>query len=365
MKDTNQKINGLKVISYAGAFIALLIGSGFATGQELMQYFASYGVGGFVGIGLCFILFTITGLELIYAGYTENFNNPNDVYKYIGGEKLGRFFDIFSIFFLFLSFTVMVAGASATAVEYYDAPYWLGGVILACLAVVTVISGLGRIVDVIGSIGPLIVILTIIVGVISIIINFDSIGEANQNLLMAREIGVMQVASTHFILAALSYVGFCLIWLAAFVSGIGAKASSMKEGYYGITLGAFGFTLACFIMTFAIYLSIDKLHDSQIPVLILSSEIHPWLGFIFSIIIFLGIFTTSVPLLWNVVARFTTEGTNKYRILSVVLGILGIFIGVTIDFSELVNIVYVINGYIGAVLMVLLIMKFVSRQVSQ
>ena len=31
------------VMKYAGAFIAWVIGSGFATGQEILQFFTSYG----------------------------------------------------------------------------------------------------------------------------------------------------------------------------------------------------------------------------------------------------------------------------------------------------------------------------------
>ena len=37
------------VIKFAGAFTAFLIGSGFATGQEVLQYFASYGYLGVLG----------------------------------------------------------------------------------------------------------------------------------------------------------------------------------------------------------------------------------------------------------------------------------------------------------------------------
>src|SRR5699024_3123658 len=39
---TTEKTSILRVITYAGAIIAFLIGSGFATGQEIMQYYASY-----------------------------------------------------------------------------------------------------------------------------------------------------------------------------------------------------------------------------------------------------------------------------------------------------------------------------------
>lgn len=361
-ESTNPVVNNRKVVSYAGAFIALLIGSGFATGQELMQYFASYGYLGLIGIFITFILLTVLAIELIYAGYTQQFDNPNDIYTHMAGKAGGKFFDIFAIFFLFLSFTVMVAGASATAVEHYGAAPWVGGVALAALAVLTVVFGLSRIVDIIGTIGPVIVILAIAVGLVSVIQNWGNLPFAAENLQEALDIGVMQVASNNFFLSAVSYVGFCLIWLAAFISGIGKGANSIKEGNRGMVLGAFGFSLACLVMTFAIYLSLDRVHDSQIPVLVLAGEIQPWLATVFSIVIFLGIYTTSVPLLWNVVARFTEEKTTKYRILTIALGTVGAFIGLAMDFSQLVNIVYVLNGYIGAVLMVIIIVRAIMRR---
>ncbi|MBG9981181.1 YkvI family membrane protein [Facklamia lactis] len=361
----NQEVNGRKVISYGGAFIALLIGSGFATGQELMQYFAAYGYMGIVAIALVFILLTVLAIELIYAGYTQQFKNPNDVYTYFGGKIGGKFFDIFAVFFLFLSYTVMIAGASATAVEHYNAPSWLGGSLLAVVVMLVVILGLNKIVDVIGTIGPIIVLLTIIVGMITIFRNLDGFATAGQRLQEALDVGIMQVASSNFVLSAVSYVGFCLIWLAAFVSGIGKGANSIKEGNHGMVLGALGFSLACLIMTLAIFVSIDQVHDSQIPVLILAGEIHPWLATIFSFIIFAGIFTTAVPLLWNVVARFAEERTQKYTLLTVALGIIGAFIGLALDFSQLVNIVYVLNGYIGAVLMVIIIFRGIQRRIAK
>ena len=40
------------VIKYAGAYIAFEIGSGFATGQEILQFYTSYGA---MGIGAALI----------------------------------------------------------------------------------------------------------------------------------------------------------------------------------------------------------------------------------------------------------------------------------------------------------------------
>ena len=39
-----QKTDWLNVVKYAGAYIAFIIGSGFATGQEIIQFYTSYGI---------------------------------------------------------------------------------------------------------------------------------------------------------------------------------------------------------------------------------------------------------------------------------------------------------------------------------
>lgn len=50
-------VNKKNVINIAGAYIAFLIGSGFATGQEVLQYFTSYGYMGIIGALLTLVYF--------------------------------------------------------------------------------------------------------------------------------------------------------------------------------------------------------------------------------------------------------------------------------------------------------------------
>ena len=51
------EINILNIMKFAGAFIAFIIGSGFATGQEIMQFFTSNGLYSLVSIIISLILF--------------------------------------------------------------------------------------------------------------------------------------------------------------------------------------------------------------------------------------------------------------------------------------------------------------------
>ena len=352
-----KKYNIGQVITYAGAFIALLIGSGFATGQEILQFFSSYRLYGLIGIMICFGLFTFAGLSFLNDGYYSKFEKPNQIYKLMCGNKIGAVVDYYAVFFIFLSYTVMIAGAQATAVQHFNAPKYVGGAIMAAVVILVVMLGLGKIVDVIGKIGPVIAIMAIVIGLISIFMNMGNLQSSLDLIEKLVNSGEIKVASKNFFLSAGSYVGFNMIWLVAFLAEVGNTAKSLKDAEAGVFIGSTGFSVAIFIMSIAIILSIPDLYDSQIPVLVLAGKIHPVLATIFSIFIMLGIFTTSVPLLWTVTGRFFDEGTKKYKLFTLIAGIVGAIIGLTLKFDSLVNIVYVVNGYIGMVLLAWMIIR--------
>lgn len=344
-----------KIITYAGAFIAFLIGSGFATGQEVIQYFSSYGYLGILGILVVFALFMYVGTAFVLAGYDNRFHKGSEVFKYYCGNVVGSLYDYFAIAFIFMSFVVMIGGASAAVNQQYGLPGAAGGIAMGVLAGLTVIFGLGRLIDVIGKIGPLIVVATILLGVTAILMNPDGLRTASS---MIPEMDLLR-ASSNWFLAALSYVGFCMLWLAGFMASLGATSESRRESVWGAALGALGFSLALAIIALGIMAHIDDLGGSLVPSLLLANKIHPHLGTLFSVTVIAGIYTTAVPLLWQVVARFTEEKTAGFRILTVALAAIGVFVGTMVPFDRLVNIIYVINGYVGILLLGFMIVKTV------
>jgi len=353
-----QLVEKKNVIQFAGAFIAFLIGSGFATGQEVLQYFCSYGYKGIIGIAMMFMLFLYVGIDFITVGHKQKFAKSSDIFKYYCGNVIGTFFDYFSIIFIYLSFIVMIAGAGATIAEQYALPVQVGGILMGILATATVIFGLGRIVDVIGKIGPVIVVLSIGLGLSALLKNPKGLSTAGE---LIPKLDMMQ-ASTNWFLAACSYVGFCMLWLASFMAAIGKTSNSKKEASLGAAGGAVGFSLAVLILALGMLANIEQVSGAMVPTLLLANNIHPLVATVFSIIVVLGIYTTSVPLLWSVSSRFTKEKTNKFKILTVVLAVVGVFVGLEIPFNKLVNVVYVINGYVGILLLGAMLLKTFRRK---
>ena len=343
------------VIKFAGAFVAFLIGSGFATGQEILQYYTSYGLKGVMTASVMFILFVYAGGSFIFAGYKENFHKGSDIFKYYCGDKIGTAYDYFTVAFLFMSYVVMIAGAGATLSQHYGLPATAGAVGMMLLAGGTVIMGLGKIVDIIGKIGPVIILLSVGLGLASIMRDPSAVfgGAA---LIEAQKVTVMK-AGTNWFTSACSYVGFSLLWLAAFLAALGKSANSAKEAVLGTTCGALGFFVGTLLLTLGLLANIDFVASSQIPSLVLAAKISPKFATAFSLIIFAGIYTTAVPLLWQVSARFADENTRKFTLLTVALAVAGCFIGLALPFNKLVNIIYGINGYVGILLMLFIITK--------
>lgn len=354
------------VITFAGAIIAFLIGSGFATGQEVLQYFAAYGYWGIAGSLLTLILLTYVCSSFLVVGYKEKFEKGNDIYKYYCGEKLGFCFDYFSTIFCFMSFIVMVAGAAATMKQHYNMPLVFGGLIIAVLSLVTVLTGLSKIVEIVGRVGPTIVIISIVVGVISILKNYvhldpETVIPSLESLESSEK---LVKASSSWYLAAFSYVGFCMLWLAGFLSSLGAKAQSSLEAKSGGVLGGVMFSLAVVVVTLGLLSSINITAGTQIPMLYLANNVHPLFSSVFALIIIAGIYSTAVPLLWSVSARFTKENTNSFKLLTLSLAVVGFFIGIWLPFDKLVNIVYVVNGYFGGILLLIMFYRSINKMLG-
>lgn len=353
-----QKLNPARVLTFAGAIIAFLIGSGFATGQEILQYFASYGYWGIFGTGaLVLALMSYVIIEFFIVGQAKKFDKPSHIFHYYCGKYLGSFFDYFSILFVFLSFAVMVAGAGAVFEEHYGLSRFIGGGALAVVVGASVWFGLRSLVDIIGKIGPLIVVIAIALGVVGIVRGSDGISGGNALL---PTLDVTQ-ASSNWVLSALSYVGFCMLWLAAFLTALGKTARSRKEAVAGGSLGAAAFSLACIIVGLGLLANISKVAGTEIPMLVLASDISPILASGISVMILAGIYTTAVPLLWTVSSRFFADNTPRFRYSTVGLAILGTIIGLLVPFSQMVNVVYVVNGYVGILLLVLMLVKTFTR----
>ena len=263
----------------------------------------------------------------------------------------------------------MIGGAASTLHQEYGLPTWVGAVILTVLAILTVTGGLNSLVDAIGIVGPVIVVLCMGIGLITCIHDGSNISAGLEIIRNGAYEGAkagetIKNAGANWLISGLSYAGFVLLWFASFTAALGGK-NKRKELNYGIIGGTIAVCAAIALVSFAQIANINApmangdgyVWNADIPNLILAMRIWKPFSSIFAIVVFAGIYTTAVPLLYNPAARFAEEGTPRFKLLTVILGVIGLIVGLFLPFRVLVNVIYVLNGYVGAVLILFMIWK--------
>ena len=341
-----------RIIGFCGACIAFYIGAGFATMQEVLQYEASYGSRFWIVILVAATIYIYTNMSFTTESNRNQLSKGGDIYKVYCGKHIGTFYDYFSAFFCYMCFIVMCSSANSTATEQWGLPKGVGAAILVTAVVVTALFGLDGIVNALGKLGPVIITLILIVSVFSLVKGLPMLRENMQGL-DAGIYDVKQVGSGNPLMSGASYGGFVILWFASFLAEIGAR-NDIREVNTGMlisTVCIFGVSTLCCLSLIA---NIKSIYSLDVPALALASSIHPALAAVFAVVIFCGLYTTALPLLWTGVSKITVEGSKKYKILTVVGGIIGFTAGF-FPYKTLVNILYGLNGYLGFILIAFMI----------
>lgn len=362
----------LLVLSICGACISFYIGAGFATMQEVVQYEASYGSMFPIVIVVAAAIYIYTNISFATNGNRLHLVRGGDIYEvYCGvfGKKIGRyaavFFDYFSAIFCFMSFVVMCGGANSTLTQQWGAPFGMGAILLTVLVVATVIFGLEGIIKALGKIGPIIILMILFVSAITTVTGWSEVADNLIKVDQGIYADVMkQVGGGNPVASGASYGGFVILWFAAFLSEIGAK-NELKEVNVGMILSAAFIFSAASLCCIALIGHIDAVATADIPALILAEQISPVVSLVFAIVICAGIYTSAAPLLWTAVRKITVEKTRKYKVATIVAGGIGCAVACLVPYKGLINILYGINGYLGFILIFVMIVYDIRTKMSK
>lgn len=352
-----QKLNVGRVIKYAGAYIAFIIGSGFATGQEIIQFYTSYGYWSIGAILISMFFFAWVGATVMRLGYeSKDKADTTGAYQIFCGKYLGTFYEYFVAFFLFCVVVVMISGAGATLNEYYGLNHLVGSALMAIIVYVAYVFGLKGLVNIIGTIGPVIIVFTMIVGIATLVKSGSGFSEA-ESVMEGMEI---PQASPKWWLSGLLYAAYNTFGAVIFLTELGKEQKSKKEAVVGGATGGIVLMLGTLVMNIAFLSTIKETGLLAIPTLHLADGISPIIGVLFSVVLILGIFSTAAPMTWTVCDRIVKEGTAKSKIVAAVVVLLA-FIGGQLPFGTLVGIIYPYTGYLGILLFVCLAIYEIRR----
>ena len=345
-----KKVSALK----AGAvYIGTVVGAGFATGQEILQFFANFGVKGLWGIGISTVLFICFGYIIMSIGFDRGARSHLEVIEGAGKAYVTGFMDVVITVFLFGSTAAMIAGTGALISEQVGLPSIWGSAFMALASAATVLFGIDGVVNSISVVVPFL--LVCVAGVSGYYII-----KMPPDLQAAESISKSGIISNWYT-AAILYTSYNTIISVSVLGPLGAKIKSKKSILKGAVLGGMGLGLGSALIYFAL-LSFKEISVLEVPMSFLASGIarcQKCLRFV----LMAEIYTTAIGSLYGFSARLADEKESPAKNKAVVvIAATAALIVSRWGFSSMVGIFYPLIGYGGIVLLVGLAKCVISKQ---
>lgn len=337
-----------RVIKIASAFIAVIIGAGFASGQEILLFFTSFGYMGTIGAVISAALFAYFGMIIVRVGSQLQARTHQTVMKEISGGFIGPVIDIVLIFTLFTAGVVMIAGSGTIVEQQFSVQPFIGSLLMAILVVITLMFKVDKIITVIGLVVPFLAVAIIAISIYSI--NTMEMSFAELNLIATSHQSVLP----NWFVSSINYVSFNIAGGAGMALLIGGAEKDIRIASLGGFFGGIGIGILIVFGHLAIFSRVDVLLSADMPLLLLMNEVSDVFGRVMSFILLAMIYSTAVGMFYAFVARFFDFKQTR-AILPIIVTVSVGFVASFLGFTKLVAWTYPLVGYLGIVLMLTLI----------
>lgn len=342
-------------IKFALAYTGIVVGAGFSTGQEVLQFFTSFGLWSFAGIALTAICVIFIGRQTAKLGYRYDVPSHEVPLNKLFGKTAGTLIDYVFTVFMYGIAIVMIAGSGSAFKESFNIEPWIGTIILITLVFFTLLMDFDKILTILSVVTPFLVIAVFIISVINIMNPQVAIDQIDQVADISR------TPTGLWWFDSITYAGIVLGVTFSFLSIMGADADKQFVARRGAVYGGIIFIVMLLLLNTGMLAVLDDANEVALPTLVMANAIHPVLGTLFSIIIILLIYNTVVGMLYAVTARFTTPYSKKYKLLLAAMLIIG-YLLTFIGFVDLVNFFYPIFGYVGVLIGIALLVRWIMNK---
>lgn len=360
-------------LQIALAYMSVVIGGGFASGNEVLQFFTGYGVAGIAGSVVAAVLFAFLGMQIARISSVMQAGSHKQVLYILFGEKAGLVVDVILSFFLYGVGVVMLAAAGSTLAQQFGWPPLAGAALMTVLVIGTLCLNVKGIINLISAVMPFLLIMVLAITVYSI---YSSTGSAEELAQTAERVSVIEFLGSevpNWALSGLLYASFNIAVGFPMLAVIGGLTKSPKAAALGGIGGGLGLGFLIILLNVGLYANLNHLVHVEIvdfkevvkiveiPTQLLAQGIHPWLGVLMSLSLICMIYSTAVGMFFAFSARFSTPETSRFKVLSAIFAVIGLALS-QVGFTKLVGTVYPMLGVVGLILIVAIAMSWIRTR---
>ena len=325
--------NGVKIAAVYGS---VFLGAGFASGQELLQYFVSFGSIGLLGILVAGFLFAMVGYATLKICVNAGINNYSQLMVHLLGKRMGPIMEGLVAGFLFCLFVAMLAGAGATGREAFNIPFTFGAILVSIIVFFILCFGLKGIVKINIILAPFMLLGGIFIGLLTF---FTYTTPVFSSFLGGR-------FAFAWLLSAVVYASYNLVTAVPILTATSSLVEKKKDGVVGGILGGGVITILGICMALPLFLYYSNVVNLEIPFLHIVFGYGTALRFLYLGVLGSALLTTAACNAFAVLEWLKSRGFNNKIKTAGVICLTGVA-AAHIGFSNIVIFVYPLFGFLG------------------
>ena len=340
----------------AAAYIGTVIGAGFASGQEIMQFFTIYGSIGSFLILLSGILFSICGYAIFYLSKHYKTYDYNSFIIKICGPRLSLLYDCIITTFLFFGASIMFSGSGALFEESLGLSRIFGISIIAIITLLVVLKSVDGILKINSIVVPLLI--SVILFVLFKTMFSSNTSEFFQN--------AKSIYSGNIIKPVFSLIFYCsynLVLAVGVLTAFSQHINNLTTLKRGALIGGFGLMALSLALNICLILYMPAILKLSIPVLYISAMHGVYIKYAVILCIWFEICTTSIANVFSLAKRIAKNRPSVYNPASLFIVIASIPMAF-MDFKRLISFFYPLFGALSMFLIALILIKFVQIKLS-
>jgi uncharacterized membrane protein YkvI len=330
----------------AAVYVGTVVGAGFATGREIVEFFSRFGFFGFISILMSGYLLIFLGTKLMRTAAMINAKSYQEFNEYLFGKYLGTAINVLMLFMLLGVCAVMLSGAGAIFEEQLGINKIIGISITIALSIFVMIVGIKGLFAVNIIVVPLMISFSFMLMILSI----KSPNFLEQFLFIPYiEDGWKTV------IAPFTYTAFNLGLSQAVLVPVATEIKDDQTLKWGGILGGAALTLIL-ISSHSTLVMLPNLEAYQIPMAVIMKSLASGFYWIFILIIYGEIFTSVIGNIFGLERQLKNYIKLPSLVIVSFIFIITYFISL-INYSTLLAYLYPLFGYITLIFFILLWMK--------
>ncbi|MBP2239926.1 putative membrane protein YkvI [Cytobacillus eiseniae] len=340
------KTNWGGAFQIAAVYVGTVVGAGFATGREIVEFFSRFGFIGFISILMSGYIFIFLGSKAMRISAQIQATSYQELNEYLFGKFFGRMINLLMLLMLLGVCAVMLAGAGAVFEEQIGLSKEFGIFLTIGLSIIVMIVGIKGLFAVNLFVVPMMIIFSFLLLILSM-----KLPHFMDQLLFIpyAEDGWKAVV------APFSYAALNLTLAQAVLVPVAAEIKDDQTIKMGGMLGGLALTIIL-ISSHMTLVMLPNLESYEIPMGVIMRTIASSFFWIYVFIIYGEIFTSVIGNVFGVERQ-----VRKYISIPTIVTVSVIFVICylisLINYGTLLSYLYPTFGYISIIFIVLLWMK--------